>query len=168
MTVSARALRTACLAALAAAALLRPVGAAADPPQRPPAVPRENPDPPPGAERVEIVVRFPPWEYQGTFRAASADGAIADAGAAHDVGALLTSGAPVDRVLEGERGTLTLRLHGLRKTAGFPPFFGRWTVLRGTGAYAGLKGEGTFTAMGSGEGKGGSLEVQTLLGHVHR
>jgi hypothetical protein len=140
----------------------------ADPPERPPAAPVESAEPPPGADRVEIHVRFPPWEFTGTFRAVSASGAFADLGAVRDVGALLVSGAPVDRLLQGERGTLTLRLHGMRKTPGFPPVFGRWTVVRGTGSYVRLRGEGTFTAVGAGEGKGGPFEVQTLVGHVYR
>jgi hypothetical protein len=140
----------------------------ADAPEHPPAAPPASAEPPPGADRVEIQVRFPPWQFTGTFRAVSASGTVADLGAVRDVGALLVSGSPVDRLLQGERGTLTLRLHGLRKLPSFPSFFGRWTVVRGTGSYAGLRGEGTFTAVGSGAGKGGPFEVQTLLGHVHR
>lgn len=154
------------LAAAVLAAALSPA-VRADPPERPFAAPSVTAEPPAGADRVEILVRFPPWQFTGTFRAVSASGALADVGAVRDVGALLVSGSPVDRILQGERGTLTLRLHGLRKLPSFPSFFGRWTVVHGTGSYAGLQGEGTFTAVGSGEGKGGPFEVQTLLGHVH-
>jgi hypothetical protein len=167
-----RASRTSSLLTWPAAGVALALGLApavrADPPQQAPTAPLESAEPPPGADRVEIQVRFPPWQFTGTFRAGSASGAFADLGAVRDVGALLVSGAPVDRILQGERGTLTLRLHGMRKTPGFPPVFGRWTIVRGTGSYAGLRGEGTFTAAGAGDGKGGPFEVQTLLGHVHR
>jgi hypothetical protein len=167
-----RASRTSSLLTWPAAGVALALGLApavrADPPQQAPVAPLESVEPPPGADRVEIQVRFPPWQFTGTFRAVSASGAFADLGAVRDVGALLVSGAPVDRILQGERGTLTLRLHGMRKTPGFPPVFGRWTVVRGTGSYVGLRGEGTFTAVGAGDGKGGPFEVQTLLGHVHR
>lgn len=140
--------------------------ARAEAPERPPAPPAAVAAPPPGAERVEIQVRFPPWRFTGTFRIVSASGAVADVGAARDTGALLVSS--VDRHLQGERGTLTLRLHGVRRLPGFPPIVGRWALAEGTGAYAGLRGEGTFTAAGAGEGKGGPFEVQTLLGYLHR
>ncbi|HYG66203.1 MAG TPA: hypothetical protein VD838_01040 [Anaeromyxobacteraceae bacterium] len=155
-------------AAVLAFALAGPEAPRADPPRRPEPAPLRSPAPPPGADRVEILVRFPPWEFSGTFRAVSASGALGDLGAVRDVGALLVSGTPVERILQGERGTLTLRLHGVRNLPGFPPIFGRWAVVRGTGWYEGLRGEGTFTAVGAGEGKGGPFEVQTLLGHVYR
>lgn len=154
---------------LAAALAFTAAGAFADPPVRTPPAPAVTAEPPSGADRVEILVRFPPFQFTGTFRATSASGALGDAGAVRDVGALLVPGAPpVERILHGEHGSLTLRLHGVRQTPGFPPVFGRWTLVRGTGRYESLRGEGTFTSVGAGDGNGGPFEIQTLLGHVHR
>jgi hypothetical protein len=133
----------------------------AEPPQPPPA---PAPD---GSERVEVHVRFPPHQYTGTFRITSATGAVADEGVATDDGGFASQEGVVERVLEGARGTIVLRVQGGPKTPGFPPVFGRWRVVRGTGAYARLAGGGTFTSCGSGEAsKGSPFELQTLLGHV--
>ncbi|HET9554478.1 MAG TPA: hypothetical protein VFP50_16055, partial [Anaeromyxobacteraceae bacterium] len=146
------------LAALLAALAL----AAAPPALEPPAAP-----PPAGGQRTEILVRFPPWQFTGTFTLSA--GGLVDRGVARDRGSIVGPAKTVERVLEGERGTLVLTLRAEVKGASFPPIFGRWQVARATGAYAGLFGGGTFTAVDGGSGQGGSpFEVQTLLGRVSR
>jgi hypothetical protein len=118
-------------------------------------------------QRAEIVVRFPPWQFTGTFTFSCAG--LEDQGVARDRGSLVGPDASVERVLEGARGTLTLTLRDVLRGIGFPAVFGRWEVRDGTGAYAGLAGGGTFTSVDGGTGKGGSpLEFQTLLGRVRR
>lgn len=164
----ARHLRRALLAAAAALAAAAPlVAPRADAPARP-STPQPAPrPPPPGAERVELHLRFEPWGLSGRFRLVTAMGGVSDEGLARD-DAGLASQRPVERVLEGARGTLVLRLSGGHNTPVFPAMFGRWTVVRGTGAYAGLAGSGTFTTCGSGQVlKGSPFEVQTLIGHLH-
>jgi hypothetical protein len=163
---SRRARAALALAALAVSLLVGPARADAPVSSEPP---QPRPEPPPaGAERVEVHVRFEPWALTGRFRAVSASGALSDEGLARD-DAGFTSQRPIERVLEGARGTLVLRIAGGQKTPGFPPLFGRWQVLRGTGAYAGLAGTGTFTTCGGGDAqKGSPFEVQTLVGYLHR
>lgn len=152
---------------LAAAAALAAAPAFADTPVRPePPQPRPAP-PPDGSERVEVHVRFPSHQYTGTFRIVSASGAVADEGVARDDGGFASQEGSVERVLEGAKGAIVLRVHGGPKTSGFPPIFGRWKVVRGTGAYERLSGGGTFTSCGAGDAvKGSPFELQTLLGHV--
>lgn len=151
-------------AALALLVLALGGAARADAPTTP-AAPQPAPrPPPPGADRVELHLRFEAWGLSGRFRLVSASGAVADEGLARD-DAGFAAQRPVERVLEGSRGTLVLRLAGAPST---PGFFGRWTVVRGTGAYAGLAGSGTFTTCGRGEAlKGSPFEVQTFVGHLH-
>lgn len=122
--------------------------------------------PPPGSERVELHVRFPPWQFTGTFRLEGPGGVLLDEGVARDAGALTLGDQGVERVLEGARGTLRLRVAGGLKGAAFPAVLGRWTVVGGTGAWAGLAGQGTFTACSSGDPTGSPFELQTLVGHV--
>lgn len=159
---------TAALALCAALAALAPARPArADAPERPPVPPPPAQLPPPGTERVEVHVRFPPWQYTGTFRIETASGAVLDEGVARDGGGFFAGGGAVDRVLEGGRGVLVLRVVSGAKCAGLPPILGRWTVERGTGAYAATRGSGTFTSASSGEVRTGSpFELQTLIGHV--
>jgi hypothetical protein len=115
-------------------------------------------------QRVERVVRFPPWQFSGTF---SLEGAgLTDRGQASDAGSLAGADAAVERVLTGELGTLRLSLRGEVHGASFPRLFGRWQVTGGTGAYAGLTGGGTFTATDLGQAQGSPLELQTLVGRV--
>jgi hypothetical protein len=154
-------------AAVAAVLLALAAGARADAPERrvPPPPARL---PPPGAERVELHVRFPPWQYTGTFRFEGASGATVDEGVARDQGGFSAGDGVVERVLEGARGTLVLRLSGGAKTPGFPPVFGRWAIVSGTGAYAALAGSGTFTSCGSGHLKASPYEMQTMIGHLAR
>jgi hypothetical protein len=130
--------------------------------------PQPSPTPPPaGAERVEVHLRFEPWALTGRFRVVSETGTFADEGLARD-DAGFASQRPIERVLEGARGTLVLRVGAALKTPGFPPAFGRWTVVRGTGVYALVAGTGTFTSCGSGDAqKGSPFEVQTLVGYLH-
>ncbi|MGC3996607.1 MAG: hypothetical protein QM767_03375 [Anaeromyxobacter sp.] len=137
-----------------------------------PALPRPTPPaaqaPPPGAERVELRVNFPPWQYTGTFRLEGASGTL-DQGLVRDQGGFSAGDGTVERVLEGARGTLTLRLQAGGKAGTMPPVFGRWSVRAGTGAYAGLDGGGTFTSCSSGAPRGASpFEQQYLIGHVLR
>lgn len=135
-----------------------PAPEAPQPPPRPP---------PPGAERVELHLRFEPWALSGRFRLVSSSGAVADEGLARD-DAGFAAQRPVERVLEGARGTLVLSVSGGPKSSGVPPIFGRWRVVRGTGAYEAVSGAGTFTSCGRGDGvKGSPFEVQTLVGHLH-
>jgi hypothetical protein len=123
-------------------------------------------EPPSGADRTELHLRFPPWVQTGTFQLVSASGALSDSGVARQEGDVVVGNT--ERVLEGARGTLVLRLSAGAKTPVFPPLFGRWEVVRGTGAYARLAGGGTFTSCGSGSSaKGSPFEVQTLVGHLH-
>jgi hypothetical protein len=144
------------------AALLAALALAAAPP-----APEPAPAPPAAGQRTEILVRFPPWQFTGTFTLAA--GGLVDRGVARDRGSIVGPAKTVERVLEGERGTLVLTLRAEVKGASFPPIFGRWQVARATGAYAGLTGGGTFTAVDGGSGQGGSpFEVQTLLGRVSR
>jgi hypothetical protein len=116
-------------------------------------------------ERIELRVTLRPWEAGGAFQLATSSGRT-DQGIARDTGGFSATGGAVRRILEGEKGTLVLRLQG-QPRPGQPPLFGRWTVASGTGAYAGMTGSGTFTAMGSGDRRGGSpYELQFLVGHV--
>jgi hypothetical protein len=116
-------------------------------------------------ERIELRVTFRPWESGGTFRLETSTGRT-DQGAARDLGGFSASGGGVRRVLEGEKGTLLLRLQGAPRP-GQPPVFGRWTLASGTGIYAGMTGSGTFTAMSGGDRRGGSpYELQFLVGFV--
>jgi len=116
-------------------------------------------------ERIEFRVTFRPWESGGAFRMEASSGR-SDQGVVRDLGGFSASGGAVRRVLEGEKGTLVLRLQGQIRP-GQPPVLGRWTVASGTGAYAGVTGGGTFTAMSSGDERGGSpYELQYLIGHL--
>ncbi len=118
-------------------------------------------------QRVEIVVRFPPWEFTGTFTLAGAG--LSDRGVARDRGALTGPEAmPVERVLAGDLGTITLSLRAQPHRASFPALFGRWQVTGATGAYRGLAGGGGFTATDLGTGRGSPLELQALIGRVTR
>jgi hypothetical protein len=161
MTVNARA-----LAALSLVAALAAARAHADAPT-PPRLPPPAPEPPPaGAERVEVRVTFPPWQYTGKFRLETVSGDLLDEGTARDDGGF-ASQATVERVLEGARGTLVLRVQRSAKVPRFPALFGRWKVVGGTGAYARAVGHGTFTSCASGEvGKGSPFELQTLVGYA--
>lgn len=115
-------------------------------------------------QRVELVVRFPPWQFTGTFTLEGAG--LSDRGVARDHGSLTGPDTTVVRVLTGERGSLTLALRAEVHGASFPAVFGQWQVTGATGAYAGLAGGGRFTATDLGTGKGSPLELQTLLGRV--
>jgi hypothetical protein len=118
-------------------------------------------------ERIELRVTLRPWEPGGTFELETSGG-HADQGVARDTGGFSAAGGSVRRVLEGEKGTLVLRLQGVARP-GQPPLVGRWTVASGTGSWAGASGGGTFTAMARGGGRGGSpYELQFLVGHVVR
>jgi len=128
----------------------------------------QAPRPPPGGpaapgQRVELTVRFPPWQFTGTFELAGAG--LADRGAARDRGSL-AGAEPVERVLAGERGSLTLSLRAGLRASSFPPVLGRWQVVGGTGAYQGASGGGTFTATDLGTGQGSLLELQVLVGRL--
>ena len=130
-----------------------------------------GPAPPPSAaalpsagERTEIDVHFPPWQFTGTFTLDL--GGRRDQGVARDRGSLLGPTQRVERVLEGQLGTITLQLDTRLRGAIFPPIFGRWQVVSGTGAYATLRGGGTFTSVDAGAGSGSPFERQTLLGRV--
>jgi hypothetical protein len=128
--------------------------------------PRQAPASPASlGQRLELVVRFPPWQFTGTFTLSGAG--LEDHGAASDAGTL-GGEAEVERVLSGERGTLVLALRGQFLGASFPRFFGHWRVTGGTGAYAGLTGGGTFTATSAdlGSAQGSTLELQALVGRV--
>ena len=121
-------------------------------------------------ERVELLASFPPWSFTGTFTLTL--GSRSDRGVARDHGSLLGPDQQVTRVLEGEQGTLTLRLRGVSR-GGFPQIVGRWTVVEGSGAYAGLAGGGTLTAVDGGRNRedrplGSPFELQTLLGRLGR
>ncbi|MFY3742282.1 hypothetical protein ACOQFB_00090 [Anaeromyxobacter sp. Red801] len=156
------------LAALALAALAAtlPVRARADAPERRREPPPAAELPPPGAERIEIDVVFPDWQYTGTFRLRSASGATLDEGVARDMGGFPAGGGVVERVLEGGRGTLRMRLTTARKGAALP-VVGRWTVLDGTGAYASFAAKGTFTSCSSGKpGRSSMYEQWYMLGHA--
>lgn len=114
-------------------------------------------------QRVELTVRFPPWQFTGTF---SIEGAgLSDRGQARDQGSIAGAEA-VERVLTGEHGTLTLSLRAELRASSFPPLFGRWQVVGGTGAYQGASGGGTFTSTDLGSGQGSLLEHQSLIGRV--
>lgn len=115
-------------------------------------------------ERIVLDVRFPPWQFTGTFTLAL--GALRDQGVARDRGSLLGPKRQVERLLEGRLGTLTLRLDTRLRGAIYPPIFGRWQVVGATGAYAGRSGGGTFTAVDAGRGSGSPFERQTLLGRL--
>ena len=162
MTGTALAARVALGVALAAAL---PVAARAHGPEQAHAIPPPS-EPPAGSERTELHLRFPPWSQTGTFTVVSASGAVSDSGVARQEGDVVVG--VTERRLEGGRGTLVLRLRKAAKTLAFPPLFGRWEVVRGTGAYARLAGSGTYTTCGSGvSAKGSPFEVQTLVGHLH-
>jgi hypothetical protein len=116
-------------------------------------------------QRVEVVVRFPPWQFTGTFTLEGAG--LTDRGVARDLGALTGPEAtPVERVLVGQHGTITLALRAQPQGGSLPAAFGHWLVTAATGAYQGLAGGGTFTATDLGTGKGSPLELQVLLGRV--
>jgi hypothetical protein len=143
-------------ALLAALLLVAPDPAA---PARPPA-PRLAQ----AGERTEIDVRFPPWQFTGTFTLSA--GGHRDQGAARDRGSLVGPNGRVERVLEGTLGTITLRLDAELRGAIYPPIFGRWQVTGATGAYAGWRGGGTFTSADAGGKVGTPFERQTLLGRL--
>jgi hypothetical protein len=139
-----------------------------------PAPASQQAPPPPrraGGERVEILVRRPAFLFGGTFQARSAAGTIHDQGSSrdHQVGSEAPD-APMGRVLEGERGTITLRLEGGHKASPFPIFtYGRWAIVGGTGAYAGLRGEGTYTVTDDGSDVASpERELHTLVGVIRR
>jgi hypothetical protein len=159
--MSARAALALLLAAAAA------VASAGEPQMLPSPAPPDARLPPPGAERVALHVRFPAWQYVGTFRLEGRDGTV-DEGVARDAGGYAAGEGFVTRTLEGARGTIRLRLQaGVRITGGLPVIFGRWSIVEGTGAYAGLAGGGTFLSTTSGDSARGSpSEIQSLLGHV--
>lgn len=115
-------------------------------------------------ERIVLDVRFPPWQFTGTFTLAL--GALHDQGVARDRGSLLGPRRRVERVLEGRLGTLTLRLDTRLRSAIHQPMFGRWEVIGATGAYAGRRGAGSFTAVDAGGGSGSPFELQTMLGRL--
>ncbi len=129
-------------------------------PSRVPPAPR----PVAATERVVLDVRFPPWQFTGTFTLRL--GALRDRGVARDRGSLIGPKRRVERVLEGKLGTLTLRLDTRLRGAVYPPIFGRWQVVGATGAYAGRGGGGTFTAVDAGGGSGSPFERQTMLGRL--
>jgi hypothetical protein len=143
-------------AALLAALLLQGPG-----PGTPP-----GPTPPPAiaGERAEIAVQFPTWQFTGTFTLAVGD--RRDQGVARDSGSLLGPEHRVERVLEGRLGTVTLQLDSRLRRANAFPIFGHWRVVRGTGAYASLRGGGTFTSVDAGARDGSRFERQTLLGRL--
>ncbi len=156
MTLAA--LATALLLGAPAAAPGRAAGAAAPAPLLT--------TPPADGQRAELLVRFPPWQFTGSFTLTA--GGLVDHGVARDRGSLVGPDKTVERVLEGTLGTLTLTLQVGPVGPAFPPIFGRWWVSGATGAYAGLAGGGTFTAADGGLKGGTLLEVQTLLGRVVR
>jgi hypothetical protein len=137
----------------------------ADAPGRPEPPPASVPSPS-RSSRVEVHVTFPPWQYTGAFRVESASGALLDHGTARDDGGF-ASQEVVERVLEGARGTLILRVQRTAKLPRFPALFGRWEIVGGSGAYARAAGGGTFTSCASGQtGKGSPFELQTLVGRA--
>jgi hypothetical protein len=133
---------------------------------RAPAPPgRADPDRGAHRDRIELRVTFSSWEAGGTFRLETSAGKT-DQGVVHDQGGFSAAGGAVRRVLEGEKGTLVLRLQGQTR-AGVPPVFGRWTIASGTGSYAGATGGGTFTAMGAGGRRTANpYELQVLVGSL--
>jgi hypothetical protein len=143
-------------AALLAALLLQGPG--------PGAPPGPTPLPAFTGERAALAVQFPPWQFTGTFTLDVAG--RHDQGVARDSGALVIPEQRVERVLEGRLGTLTLRLDTRLRRASAFPIFGHWRVVRGTGAYASLRGGGTFTSINAGTGSGSPFERQTLLGRL--
>ena len=157
MTVNAR--------ALVAAVVLVASGVthAAPPPRL--SSPAHTP-PPQGMERVEVHVTFPPW---GTPVPSVSSRPRASYRPRHGAGRDSGFGSQevVERVLDGARGTLVLRVQRSAKVPRFPALFGRWEIVRGSGAYARAAGSGTFTSCSSGEaGKASPFELQTLVGHA--
>jgi hypothetical protein len=144
-------------ALLLAALLLQAPGPAAPPRPPAPAVPLDG-------ERAEIDLHFPPWQFTGTFTLSV--GGRRDQGVARDRGSLVGPTLRVERVLEGALGTITLRLDTRLRGAIFPPIFGHWQVTGATGAYTGLRGGGSFTAVDAGGSGGSPFEQQTLLGRL--
>ncbi len=77
-------------------------------------------------------------------------------------------------VLEGRDGTLALQLVGVYGALvdGRMHGSGHWVVTRGTGAYDGVRGTGTWTAESDFrrtlEGKGSPVARATYIGAVHR
>ena len=115
-------------------------------------------------QRAAIDVLFPPWQFTGTFTLAY--GGRTDEGVARDRGSLVGPTQRVERVLEGKHGTITLRLDTRLRGAIYPPIVGRWQVVGATGAWAGLRGGGTFTSVDAGGREGSPFERQTLLGRL--
>ncbi len=144
------------VAALLAALLLQGPG-----PGTPP-----GPTPPPAfaGARAELAVQFPPWQFTGTFTLEVAG--HRDRGVARDSGSLLGPLQRVERVLEGRLGTMTLQLDTRLRGSIFLPIFGHWRVVSGTGAYASLRGGGTFTSVDAGARDGSPFERQALLGRL--
>lgn len=136
------------------------------PPAPAPAQAEAPAQPPAGAKRVEVHVTFAPWQYTGTFRVASVTGELIDQGTARDASGFASQNI-IERVLEGTRGTLVLRVQRSTQVPRFPALFGRWEIVRGTGAYVHAAGGGTFTSCASGQaGKGSPFELQTLVGYA--
>jgi WD40 repeat protein len=116
------------------------------------------------AGRTLIEVRFPPWQFTGTFRLAA--GAERDEGVARDRVTTVGPTLHFARTLEGRRGSMTLEMETELRGAPFPSTFGRWRITGGTGAWAGRSGSGTFTAADAGADSGSPFERQTLLGRI--
>ncbi len=115
-------------------------------------------------QRAEIDVHFPPWQFTGTFSLVLGD--RRDEGVARDRGSLVGPEQRVERVLEGKLGTITLRLDTRLRGAIYPPIVGRWEVVGATGAWAGLRGGGTFTSADAGGSGGSPFERQMMLGRL--
>lgn len=108
-----------------------------------------------GGGRVMIAERnvFTSGTTQsGTFHMA---GALSDSGSATATFTITPSGdsrafIDGDHVLTGQLGTLVVRTHAVVYPFPAPRAFveGKWTVVSGTGAYAGMKGGGTVRAVG--------------------
>jgi hypothetical protein len=162
-------IRSRALRALAAlAALAWSAAAPAGEPERRYVRPPAAHPPPPGGQRVELHVRFPPWQFNGSFRLEGPAGTVLDEGVVRDEGGFTVGDGAIERVLEGSRGTLRLRLIGGAKTSTFPGIVGRWEVASGTGAWASMTGSGSFTSCSGGEPTGSPFELQTMIGYLLR
>jgi hypothetical protein len=124
----------------------------------------------------------------GDLTAGTTTGTFSISGAVGDAGALtgnyrfaglghLKTGSPnaieADQTLAGANGTISIAIVGL-----YGPFVdgvttgeGQWRIVGGTGAYAGLQGEGSWTATAdftaAFAGSGLPFVIHTDIGQVH-
>jgi hypothetical protein len=103
----------------------------------------------------------------------TASGAFGDAGSHVDTLMFTGFNAPDSNVIHGTstftgaRGTITAQFQALHSPVSDPRFEGQWVISGGTGAYAGLHGEGTVTFLVENEDTIFPIVHELWTGSVH-